>query len=122
SSYQSLQTGEQFTLKPYKVLLEKIQNSLLGKHQTENAAVAIASILYLQESGHVTIHEQHIRDGLLQAYWPGRFEILQVNPTIIMDGAHNPEGMRSFVSAMVARYSHNNIKIVFAALRDKDLT
>lgn len=122
SSYQSLQNREQFTLKTYNVLLENIQISLLGKHQTENAAVAIASILYLQESGHVTIHEQHIRDGLLQAYWPGRFEILQVNPTIIMDGAHNPEGMRSFVSAMEARYSHNNIKIVFAALKDKDLT
>src|SRR5690606_2731337 len=69
-----------------------------------------------------TVHEQHIREGLLQAYWPGRFEILQVNPTIIMDGAHNPEGMRSFVSAMEARYKHKNIKIVFAALKDKDLT
>lgn len=122
SEYEPKRKGEQFTLTYGQKTIESLETSLLGRHQTENAALAVAGLLFLQAHGHAIVTEENIRSGCKQAYWPGRMELISEHPVVLIDGAHNPEGLRAFSAAVKSRYSGKNIKLVFAALKDKDLT
>ncbi|MED1468411.1 folylpolyglutamate synthase/dihydrofolate synthase family protein [Bacillus salipaludis] len=119
SGHESISNGEMFSVKNAFDSLEAIEINMIGKHQTENAALAITSAQYLNQKGLITITEQSIREGLKKAYWPGRFEILSEKPLVIIDGAHNDEGIATLVNELTNRYSDRNIHIVFAALKDK---
>ncbi|MCJ8006998.1 bifunctional folylpolyglutamate synthase/dihydrofolate synthase [Lederbergia wuyishanensis] len=122
SGYRSLKEFEQFTYTSKIDELKDLELSLLGKHQTENAAGAIAALEFLNSNGFIHIDKNKIRSGLKKAYWPGRMEIMQEHPTVLIDGAHNPEGVQAFANAIQQRYSDKKVKIVFSALKDKDLT
>ena len=100
--------------------MEELEISMLGQHQTENAALAVLAADYVIQVG-FQVTEQAIRKGLKEAYWPGRLEILSENPLVIIDGAHNQEGITALVHELSNRYSDRRIHIVFAALRDKKL-
>lgn len=121
NSHQSLAKGEVFTLETNNQQLDKLVLSMIGQHQTENAALAVSAAQFLNQKGSFIITEQAIRTGLKKAYWPGRFEILSENPLVIIDGAHNDEGITALADELVNRYSHRSIQIVFAALMDKKL-
>lgn len=101
--------------------MEQLEISMLGKHQTENAALAVVAAQYLTQNGSIVVTEQAIRSGLKHAYWPGRFEIVSENPLIIIDGAHNDEGITALVDELSTRYADRSLHIVFAALKDKKL-
>lgn len=116
SNRLSVNTGERFTFSVDEVTLKNLEIKMLGEHQVKNAALATMAALLLN------IQEQHIRNGLLKAFWPGRLEIVQENPLILIDGAHNPEGVEVLVKAVKERYQDKKKKVLFAALRDKDLT
>ena len=66
---------------------------LLGQHQLENAAVAVAALEALAEKG-FRISRQSIINGLGGVSWPGRFQILSRQPRLVVDGAHNPDSAR----------------------------
>lgn len=121
-NYQSIQSGEMFTFLMKETRYENLKVSLLGRHQTENAALAAASLLHMKEKGLLHLEENEIRQGLEKAYWPGRMEVLRENPTVILDGAHNTEGLEAFLSTMKDRYGEKKARIIFAALEDKDLS
>jgi dihydrofolate synthase/folylpolyglutamate synthase len=121
SAHQSLEKGEVFSVQTEYQRLEQLEISMIGQHQTENATLAVIAAQFLQQQGLYSITEQEIRIGLKKAYWPGRFEILSDNPLVIIDGAHNEEGITAFVHELQTRYEHRNIHIVFAALKDKKL-
>ncbi len=72
----SIPTGESFTWKDGHTTLSDLQISMFGKHQTKNAALAVKAALVLEKDHSFKIEENHIREGLKNAYWPGRFEIL----------------------------------------------
>ncbi|MBT2656834.1 bifunctional folylpolyglutamate synthase/dihydrofolate synthase [Bacillus sp. ISL-18] len=120
SGYKSIARGEVFSLKSKSLSLEELEISMIGQHQTENAALAVLVADFLNHAG-FQVTEQSIRSGLKEAYWPGRFEILSENPLVIIDGAHNQEGITALVHELSTRYKDRNIHIVFAALRDKKL-
>jgi dihydrofolate synthase/folylpolyglutamate synthase len=71
---------------------------MLGRHQAFNGALAVSAALLLRERW-PQIGEDAIRRGLL-ARLPGRMEIVQDRPTVVLDGAHNPEKMRSLATAL----------------------
>ena len=71
--------------------LKELEIHLLGEHQVINAATAVVTAQVLD------IPEYSIREGLKNTFWPGRFEIVSMNPITILDGAHNPEAMTCFV-------------------------
>ncbi|NRD76018.1 bifunctional folylpolyglutamate synthase/dihydrofolate synthase [Bacillus sp. BRMEA1] len=119
TEHESLEKGEIFTLKTEEGILEKLKISMMGRHQIENASLAVSVSQYLNQKGLFNITERAIRKGLLQAYWPGRFEILSESPLVIVDGAHNDEGISVLVQELAKRYANRTIHIVFAALRDK---
>jgi dihydrofolate synthase / folylpolyglutamate synthase len=121
TSHSPLATGEVFTLKNKQITWEQLEISMIGQHQTENAALAVMAARSINHEDDFSISESAIRTGLKKAYWPGRFEILSKNPLVIMDGAHNDEGIAALVHELSNRYSMSNIHIVFAALKDKKL-
>ncbi|PLR84993.1 bifunctional folylpolyglutamate synthase/dihydrofolate synthase [Bacillus canaveralius] len=119
--HTSIAKGEQFTVHTLFKNLENVEIHMIGKHQTENAALAIMSAQILNHSFSFEIDESAVRAGLKKASWPGRFEIISENPLIVMDGAHNEEGVAALVRELKSRYSSRNKIILFAALKDKKL-
>ena len=118
SSHTSLTHGESFSVKSF----DHLEISMIGKHQTENAALAVCAAQYLNEIDAFVITEDAIRAGLKKAYWPGRLEILSEKPFVIIDGAHNDEGITTLVHELSTRFAEREIHIVFAALKDKSYT
>ncbi|MCM2531501.1 bifunctional folylpolyglutamate synthase/dihydrofolate synthase [Neobacillus pocheonensis] len=121
TAHRTLANGEMYTLTTEFQIMEQLEISMLGKHQTENAALAVVAAQYLTQNGSIVVTEQAIRSGLKHAYWPGRFEIVSENPLIIIDGAHNDEGITALVDELSTRYADRSLHIVFAALKDKKL-
>jgi len=93
---------------------------LLGDYQLENAAAAVAALEILGYAG-FAISAADIAKGLARVKWPGRFHILQQNPTVLVDGAHNVASMRKLVSNIKAYFSYKRIFLVFGTSCDKDI-
>ncbi|PFP27713.1 bifunctional folylpolyglutamate synthase/dihydrofolate synthase [Bacillus sp. AFS073361] len=121
SGHNSLGKGEVFNVSTPFHTLDQLEISMMGKHQTENAALAVIAAQFLHQKGEFILTEQAIRAGLKKAYWPGRFEMLSESPLVIIDGAHNEEGITALTHELSTRYPNRHIQIVFAALTDKKL-
>lgn len=104
--------GEYFDYKDLKGL----HCSMLGLHQLDNAAAAIETAKYLK------IPEEHIRRGIEQARNTARFEIVSENPLTIFDGAHNADGMRSFVNGLKRYFPTETKSLIMASMGDKDVS
>lgn len=91
-----------------------------GKHQCDNAAIAIAATRWLIELGW-RIAETQLREGLIRAKARGRFELVGVAPYRIIDTAHNEASIVSLVEAMKDYFPQARRVVLFAASRDKDL-
>ena len=92
---------------------------MLGKHQVENAALALEVLrVYSHETGLAIGHEQMLR-GLKAAFWPGRLEKINEDPLIILDGAHNEPAMNRLVETLKNDFEQQEIYVLFAALGDK---
>jgi dihydrofolate synthase/folylpolyglutamate synthase len=85
--------GVIFDLKGIYNEYKNLHTPLLGRHQADNSATAITAIEALKIKG-VNITEKAIRDGLEKVKWTGRLEIIQNDPTLVLDGAHNPSGVK----------------------------
>jgi dihydrofolate synthase/folylpolyglutamate synthase len=98
----------------------KVRMKLLGGYQRENLNVALEALEVLRQSLKIP-HEALVR-GLEQASWPGRFEVVQREPYIILDGAHNPHAARALredVRRYRERYALHKSALLFGVLRDK---
>jgi dihydrofolate synthase / folylpolyglutamate synthase len=82
---------------------------LAGEHQVENARVAAIALTELGVSP----------EGIAATHWPGRLEHVSEQPEILIDGAHNPAGVRALAAYIRRFYSGRRIWIVYGALRDK---
>ena len=87
---------------------------LLGQHQATNAGVA--ATLARQVAG---VDSETVADGLRRATWPGRFEVVERDPMVVLDGSHNPGAMAT-VGRLLARYDYDALHVVFGAMSDKD--
>ncbi|MBA7650515.1 Dihydrofolate synthase/folylpolyglutamate synthase [subsurface metagenome] len=111
--------GVIFDLKGIYRNYKNLYTPLLGRHQAENAATAISAIEALKIRG-VKISEKAIRAGLEKVKWTGRLEIIQNNPTLILDGAHNPSGVKIVRQALEEIFSYHRLILVLAIFADKD--
>lgn len=111
--------GQRFTvygrLKEYKDL----QITLLGRHQLQNAAIAVAVVELLTEQG-VKVSEEALKQGLADTRWPARFEIISGKPTVVIDGAHNYDGARSLRNALEEYFPGRPMVLVLGMLGDKE--
>lgn len=98
---------------------KNLQLPLLGIHQLKNAAVVLSIIDTLQEKGW-QISEDHIRDGLKFARWPGRFDIVGHDPLFIIDGGHNPQCIEALVVNIQDYLTDKRVIALTGVLADKD--
>jgi dihydrofolate synthase / folylpolyglutamate synthase len=93
---------------------------LLGPHQVVNAATAFASLQVFDQKG-VKIGLKDIKGGFANAFWPGRFEIIQKSPAVILDCAHNRDSALKLCLSLEEYYPGGKVHLVFGASEDKDI-
>ncbi|MBE3091719.1 MAG: bifunctional folylpolyglutamate synthase/dihydrofolate synthase [Candidatus Atribacteria bacterium] len=111
--------GVIFDLKGIYHEYKNLHTPLLGRHQADNSATAITAIEALKIRG-VNITEKAIRAGLEKVKWTGRLEIIQHKPILVLDGAHNPNGVKVVRDALKEIFSYHRLILVLAIFADKD--
>jgi len=116
-------------------LLAGLRNGLAGRHQMENAALALAALDLA--AGQLPVCEEDIRAGLGSVRWPGRLEFfcLAAGRVVecpepgreegdlrryLLDGAHNPAGVQSLKAALQSDFPRKRLILVWASMADKD--
>lgn len=93
---------------------------LLGEHQLENAATALATLEQLRERD-IVWDEEALRTGFLAMRWPARIEVIEHTPTVVVDGAHNADSIQKLLQALRSSFTYHRLIIVLSPARDKDL-
>jgi dihydrofolate synthase/folylpolyglutamate synthase len=82
--------------------------------------LAITALELLRTRG-FEISDENIRDGLERVRWSGRFEILRRNPTVVLDGAHNPHGAHAAAESLRLLFPGQKLVFVVGVMADKDV-
>ena len=91
---------------------------LRGRHQIANLAVAVAASEALLGG---PLDEDDLRSGAAAVISPGRLEVVASSPLVLIDGAHNPQGMRALAGSLSEEFAHQTWVLVMSAMKDKDL-
>lgn len=93
---------------------------LIGQHQAINTAVVTAAIEHVRQAG-IAVPETAVHEGLASVSWPGRLEIIQQNPALVFDAAHNRASARCLREALQSLFGERPFMLVFGAKGDKDI-
>lgn len=106
-------TGQTFSMggQPYQL-------PLLGRHQTVNAVTALAAVEGLSERAGLQIADQAVQSGLASVEWPGRLELLQRQPYVILDSAMNGDSVEKLVDALSHYFGSRPFVFIFGVSRD----
>jgi len=99
--------------------LQNLPLPLQGSHQCSNTALALAAVEFCRKNG-FPVDDEAISRGLDNTHWEARLEILQNDPLFLLDGAHNPAGIRVLCQALKKDFSYRRLIFIFGALADKD--
>jgi dihydrofolate synthase/folylpolyglutamate synthase len=103
--------------------LPDLRIALLGDHQIINTTAAVALLAELSGQG-IDISDGALRNGLAAARWPGRFELLNQQPVLVVDSAHNADSALKLRGTLAEFFPHTpkrRLALVFGALADKDI-
>ena len=99
----------------------KVKLPLLGEHQILNLAVAIKAVEVLFNIENIEINKNRIEDSLMDVKWIGRLEVLRKNPLIVIDGAHNIDGIKSLKESVQKYFKYKKIYLLLGILADKQV-
>ncbi len=115
--------GQVLTLQGLGGRYEEIFVPLHGAHQAQNAAVALAAVeAFLGAGTRRQLDVEMVREGFATVTSPGRLERVRAAPTVLLDGAHNPQGMAATVTALQEEFAFSKLVAVLGVLGDKDVT
>jgi len=117
---QLTQSGTVFNYKFRQYQFDGLQSNLLGRHQAVNISTALTAWLIYCEKVNLAADEQLIRFALRNINWMGRMQLLRSNPTVIVDGAHNLQGVETFTANLKELFPHRKLLLVVSILADKD--
>lgn len=95
-------------------LVSDARLTMLGRFQVSNAVLAAGAASCLG------VPEAAVRAGLERTRWPGRFQLLGADPTLVLDGAHNPSGARALRQALTEYFPGEPVTVIVGLSRDKD--
>jgi dihydrofolate synthase/folylpolyglutamate synthase len=113
-------TGNTISYYGFKRRLKALELGLAGTYQHKNAALALGVIELLEGRG-FKVSEEHIREGLKKAHWPGRLQVVSKDPLMILDGAHNPGAIRCLSQAIQRGFQYKRLMLVLGVMADKDV-
>lgn len=108
--------GQTFSYKGWRGL----RIPLVGAYQMNNAAVVLETVEVLRQRGW-NISDEAVRQGLEDTRWPARFEVLRRDPVFIVDGGHNPHGIRATAESLRRLFPGRKITFVTGVMADKDV-
>ena len=108
-------TGSEFSYKNYP----RVKIKLLGLYQPRNAALVLEAVGALKTLGY-QIPDSAVYTGMERAVWHARFEIIKAEPTVIFDGAHNPEGIVAATESIKHYFGSERVVVFTGVLADKD--
>jgi dihydrofolate synthase/folylpolyglutamate synthase len=111
------EAGQSFRLKGLTGEYD-LRITLLGEHQVENAAVAVAVV---ESLGDEKITAESIAAGLQKVKWPGRLQVLRHEPRVVVDGAHNAYSMQRLGEALKEYFRYDKLTLVLGFGGDKDI-
>ncbi len=93
--------------------------SMPGRHQQENAALALRALESLAHEGLFEIDPDTVIEPLLQVNWPGRLQQVAQSPDIYLDGAHNPHGIRALLPELERLKGDRRLILLLGVMKDK---
>lgn len=112
--------GTRFDYRGKGRCLDGLETGMLGRYQAFNAALAVAA-LHEFAGEHGSISEDSLRTGLREACLPGRMELIQRSPDVLLDGAHNPEKAAALAESLLDIFPERRLILVVGALSTKDV-
>jgi len=112
--------GQTFNIKVFDKNYGNLYTPLLGVHQLFNASSAIGAIEAFKIRG-IHINEESIKLGLKKVKWPGRVEIVQKNPLVVLDCAKDPVAMKKLKEAILKYFKYDKLILVIGISSDKDI-
>lgn len=109
--------GQSFSYLDWKY----VRIPLVGRYQMNNAAVVLTAVQVLRERGWI-LSDDAVRTGLASTRWPARFEVLRRDPVFIVDGGHNPHGIRATAESLERLFPGKKITFLVGVMADKDVT
>lgn len=118
-----LQHGKTFFDFSYKdTHYQNIALGIFGKHQVENASIALTVVSHLSKRDHFTLEEKKMRAFLQHAHFIARMDIFNLNETsVIVDGAHNRQKMRAFLADMKSMFPHEKFHLLIGFKKGKEI-
>lgn len=108
------------TIETPRARYAKLRLALAGRHQIDNARVAIVAFEAFADALNLAVDPQAVAQGLATCRWPGRLQWIPGTPPLLLDGAHNPAGVAALVNFLQARGGPPPV-MLFGAMRDKAL-
>lgn len=111
-----------FRYEGLKESYDELACPLAGRHQLDNAACALALLEAVSERG-LPVSEGAVREGLRTVHWEGRLETVESRPTLVLDGAHNPDAaavVALYLDDFRRQHSGSRVIVVLGMMQDKD--
>ena len=112
--------GERFNYRDSTRSVKRVLTPLIGHHQVENAAFALEIFDVALKRENKNLSNSDVQHAMARVEWPGRMEIYQNEPLIILDGAHNVPAMKRLVETLNEEYKDYDIHVLFGSLCTKD--
>lgn len=116
----SARDGQPFIAGPAGGPQKKYCTALIGEHQALNATVALAALEQVRRAG-LLVQDDAIRDGFLHVDWPGRLEVVQRTPLLVLDAAHNGASAQLLAASLANLFPQRPVALIFGASADKDI-
>lgn len=107
--------GQAFEVRGPQSAVRGLWIPLLGRHELVNATVVVAASHLLQEQG-LVIPSEAMAAGLRHVHWPGRLEVLNRRPLVVVDGAHNGDSARRLAEALREYFTYQRLFLIFGVL------
>jgi len=114
------QVGWRFSIRTPERTYAGLFTPLLGAHQVENCATAIAALEVLRERGELEVEPDDVARGIAGCQWPARVELLQRRPALVLDAAHTVESMAALMAALQTHFPGRGLRFVFGCSAGKN--
>lgn len=118
---EELVDGCRFTVELDGTEFSNMRLSMAGSHQVENALTALTALEMLRKKGCFRYEMDQLYEGMGRAAQPARFEMLDTDPYVILDGAHNIAGAEALTCAVLNQFAGMRILMAVGMLKDKDV-
>ncbi len=112
--------GQLLDLRGRAATYEGVYLPLYGDHQAQNAAVAVAAVESFLGDGTLALDQDVVVEGLGSVTSPGRLQLIGIEPTVLVDAAHNPHGASALRDALTEYFDFDEWTFVIGVLADKD--